>query len=151
MISIHPEWCEKILSGEKTIEIRKTRPKLPTPFKCYIYCTSGNKESLLNGKAIAEFTCDRIGEFYKPQSAGAYAYYKLSEKSCVSVEQIAKYANGKNVFGWHISNVKFYDDGPLPLGCFFVEANKTYNCPPLVRMKYPPQSWCYVEELENEE
>lgn len=39
LISIKPEWCMKILSGEKTIEIRKTRPKLEPPFKCYIYCT----------------------------------------------------------------------------------------------------------------
>jgi predicted transcriptional regulator len=39
LISIRPEWCEKIISGEKTIEVRKTRPKMDTPFKCYIYCT----------------------------------------------------------------------------------------------------------------
>lgn len=36
LLSIRPEWCEKILSGEKTVEIRKTRPKLEPPFKCYI-------------------------------------------------------------------------------------------------------------------
>ena len=40
LISIKPKWCEKIASGEKTIEIRKTRPKLDTPFTCYIYCTA---------------------------------------------------------------------------------------------------------------
>ena len=39
LISIRPKWCEKIVNGEKTIEVRKTRPKLQTPFKCYIYCT----------------------------------------------------------------------------------------------------------------
>ena len=39
MISIRPEWCEKIASGEKTVEVRKTRPKLEPPFKCYIYAT----------------------------------------------------------------------------------------------------------------
>ncbi len=33
MISIRPKWCEKIVNGEKTIEVRKTRPKLETPFK----------------------------------------------------------------------------------------------------------------------
>lgn len=41
LISIHPKWCEKIANGEKTIEVRKTKPKLDTPFKCYIYCTKG--------------------------------------------------------------------------------------------------------------
>ena len=39
LISVRPEWCQKIASGEKTIEVRKNRPKLAPPFKCYIYCT----------------------------------------------------------------------------------------------------------------
>lgn len=38
-MSIQPKWCELIASGKKTVEVRKTRPKLETPFKCYIYCT----------------------------------------------------------------------------------------------------------------
>ena len=33
LISIRPKWVEKIASGEKTIEVRKTRPTLATPFK----------------------------------------------------------------------------------------------------------------------
>lgn len=27
LISIRPKWCEKIVNGKKTIEVRKTRPK----------------------------------------------------------------------------------------------------------------------------
>ncbi len=41
MISIQPQWVEKILNGEKTIEIRKTMPKCELPVKVYIYCTNG--------------------------------------------------------------------------------------------------------------
>ena len=33
LISIRPEWCQKIIGGEKTIEVRKTRPKIKTPFQ----------------------------------------------------------------------------------------------------------------------
>lgn len=44
LISINPKWCEKIANGEKTIEVRKTRPKIETPFKCYIYCTKASKK-----------------------------------------------------------------------------------------------------------
>lgn len=40
LISIQPKWCAFIAQGLKTIEIRKTAPKLVTPFKCYIYATS---------------------------------------------------------------------------------------------------------------
>lgn len=46
LISIQPKWCELIASGKKTVEVRKTRPKLETPFKVYIYCTK-NKEKLI--------------------------------------------------------------------------------------------------------
>ena len=39
LISIKPEWVEKILNGEKTIEIRKTMPNCELPIDVYIYCT----------------------------------------------------------------------------------------------------------------
>lgn len=42
MISIAPQWCELIASGEKTIEVRKTAPK-EVPFKGYIYATRPKK------------------------------------------------------------------------------------------------------------
>lgn len=42
LISIRPQWCEKITSGKKTIEVRKTAPK-EVPFKAYIYATRPKK------------------------------------------------------------------------------------------------------------
>lgn len=75
MISIRPAWVEKIVSGEKTIEVRKTAPKIDTPFKCYIYATkSGDRIILKNdkvyeisksltGKVVGEFICDQVVEF----------------------------------------------------------------------------------------
>lgn len=41
MLSIKPKIVKKILNGEKTIEIRKTRPKCELPVKVYIYCSGG--------------------------------------------------------------------------------------------------------------
>lgn len=98
LISIRPKWCEKIVSGEKTIEVRKTRPKLETPFKAYIYCTTGrpdlnipiSQERLMqdylntgsmkslncphgNGKVIGEFTCDRIYKLETRSPGGSYS------------------------------------------------------------------------------
>lgn len=72
MISIRPEWVEKILNGKKIIEIRKTTPKCKLPCKVYIYCTKGRKlykcvstfdGDLLNGKVVAEFTLNKIDRF----------------------------------------------------------------------------------------
>lgn len=43
LISIQPKYVEKILNGEKTIEIRKTMPKCELPIDVYIYCTKARK------------------------------------------------------------------------------------------------------------
>ena len=52
LISIRPEWVKKILAGEKTLEVRKTRPNMETPFKVYIYCTAGNLSYKVNGGMV---------------------------------------------------------------------------------------------------
>lgn len=75
LISIQPKWVEKIVNGQKTIEVRKSAPK-QVPFKCYIYCTFPKKPAytlwlnrgtknkfLADGKVIGEFVCDGIAEF----------------------------------------------------------------------------------------
>lgn len=136
LISIRPEWCEKIISGEKTIEVRKTRPKMDTPFKCYIYCTQSadmlwilkERERSLhpdkiadvfkaakcggayrgNGKVIGEFTCNRVTNLF------SNSRFWLDEDdvlhTCLSAAEMRKYANGANgLYGWHISNLKIYD------------------------------------------
>ena len=60
MLSIRPKWCKKIASGEKTIEVRKTKPRLETPFKCYIYCSKA-KERLI---CILKDGDENYGEIY---------------------------------------------------------------------------------------
>lgn len=60
MISIRPKWCEKICRGEKTVEVRKTRPKLQTPFKVYIYCTKAKGQLI----AILKDGDENYGEIY---------------------------------------------------------------------------------------
>lgn len=69
MLSVRPEWCEKILSGEKTAELRKTSPKLEPPFRCHIYCTVGKPDLRCYVENIPEteeiFTCSLCG--HKPK------------------------------------------------------------------------------------
>jgi predicted transcriptional regulator len=84
LLSIKPNLCGLIANSKKTIEIRKTKPKIEVPFKVYIYCTQGDKslirddedeklyfnpecsnmnDIILNGKVIGEFICDRIDKY----------------------------------------------------------------------------------------
>lgn len=60
LISIRPEWCKQIADGKKTIEVRKSKPKLPTPFKCYIYCTLPPRAELFGHGCIREYANELI-------------------------------------------------------------------------------------------
>lgn len=161
MLSIRPKWCEKIASGEKTIEVRKTRPKLDTPFKCYIYCTQSGVALGAwgkHGKVIGEFTCDRIFPINVFDNGGIQNwFFEHMERSCLTYEGLADYiGNGRTGHGWHISNLKIYDT-PKELSKF---SRPFENCIDKVcdefgcascenggHIKRPPQSWCYVEAM----
>ena len=103
MLSIRPKWAEKIANNEKTIEVRKTRPKMNTPFKCYIYCTLPKypHEDFIatdypmpqfygGGKVIGEFTCDRIYEL-APLN---HAPDDVEKQACLTREEIVNYLKG---------------------------------------------------------
>ena len=137
LISIRPKWCEKIANGEKTVEIRKTRPQLKTPFKCYIYCTLPRypHEDFIatdypkpqfygGGKVIGEFTCDHIdrlarigfdGSGMPPKycicNSGMYEWPidGVCENACLQQGELEKYLCGDAGYGWHISDPKIYD------------------------------------------
>lgn len=139
MISIRTEWVYQILKGSKTVEVRKTIPKLKTPFKCYIYCTKDGKEPLsyydycgydmtdfredflANGKVVAEFVCDRINPI--PIYDGWLVDVVDLQTTRLTVRELLEYAggvDGKKLYGWHISDLKIYDK-PKPLSDFYKE------------------------------
>lgn len=113
LISIKPKYCEMIANGKKTIEVRKRRPSIETPFKCYIYCTKNGKlwkagdnvfpdskynrlidsmPTMLNNKVIGEFICDRIYQY----STGNVEGIDISDEdmiagSCLSKQELGDY------------------------------------------------------------
>lgn len=79
LISIKPKYCELIANGKKTIEVRKTRPKCETPFKCYIYQSKPDMrlfEVLKDGD-------DNYGEVYHGKTAFLKTYKDISAGSLV--------------------------------------------------------------------
>lgn len=153
LLSIQPQWVEKILNGEKTIEIRKIMPKCELPARVYIYCTKGNpqisKHKLpmsklggleivkLNGKVVAEFIlkwCDKrsiaglthsTSDFNTFLKRAGINWYKNSK-------EFYDYVSKKDyIYAWYISDLKIYDN-PKELSEFgLIKA---------------PQSWCYIKE-----
>lgn len=181
LMSIKPNWCKLIWSGMKTVEVRKTRPKLETPFRVYIYCTGAESWWMklpkagvqkMDSRVIGEFTCDKIDKlvhvgtmmdiniltldgWYKP--AG-----ELLQAACLTEAQAEKYLKGGDGYGWHISDLKIWDE-PVRLKNFWGMKlcrhggdcctclqwdNMKRKCCASRYISRPPQSWCYMEDEE---
>lgn len=141
LMSIKPKWCEKIFSGEKTVEVRKIAPNLETPYKVYVYDTKKpfditdiydlstdvvRKVADGRGKVIGEFVCDKVIEYgydviacAKFEINGAYTKEenRYNAEACLSEEEMYEYSKGKPLRGLHISELKIYDK-PKELGEF---------------------------------
>ena len=151
LISIRPKWVEKIASGKKTIEVRKTAPK-EVPFKAYIYCSKAKSRWLLsdyegaykNSKGeivcaqqhiIGEFICDKVDEYTFSHYEAEYRVTHVEQEAmCLNQPELIRYGKGETLYGWHISDLKIYDK-PL----FLSE----------LRVNRPPQSYMFVEEVKQ--
>lgn len=158
LLAVRPEWCEKILSGEKTVEARKSYPKIETPFRVLLYCTKGGRtlyrsgydgeirlyrrknplafshHTVMNGRVVGEFTCRKlVWVVSHPAVFGGVdlLHQRAIRDACLSEDETIRYAAGKDVYGWQIGGVRIYDE-PLELRELGVDK--------------PPQSWRYVEE-----
>lgn len=136
LLSIRPEWCDLIIRGQKTIEVRRTKPgNLKTPFKCYVYCTKSKSKTgwliiapgegwkRLDGNIIGEFTCDKIERALIPYPARRDEFNeRFAKDSCVSYDELHRYASQNalyvDLFFWHISNFKLYEE-PVRLKDFW--------------------------------
>lgn len=157
LMSIQPKWCELIASGKKTVEVRKTKPKLEVPFKVYIYCTKDGKNlikgdisttidfvAVNGGKVIGEFVCDRIDTVARIRTP-CMDYTTVNDKwdthfceiSCLNGDELGKYLGfNKDGYGWHISNLVIYDK-PRELGEFTTVDNEAVqNCNHRVQSYY---------------
>lgn len=180
--STRPKWCEKICHEigtdkngkpiyEKSIEVRKTKPSIPTPFRVYIYETKSRDNTIYkrykvddirSGKVIGEFVCDKV-MFLTPLGLRGFEMREEILKSiCLTNDDLNAYGGLKTLYGWHISQLKIYDkpkelkDFLLPCGgkiCWGCNLLNVKEADCINRGKRyatrPPQSWCYVQELED--
>lgn len=167
LISIHPKWCDLIASGNKTIEVRRTRPKIETPFRCYIYETKARSDMPTfvdedghvlytgRGQVIGEFVCDCITNI-KPFGFDDIAEFE--KQTCLTSADIVNYLKGFYGYGWHISDLEIYDK-PRELSEFRACNGNCNHCKHRVvnpndvgdvrcenKVTRPPQSYMFVEE-----
>ena len=139
MLSIQPKWCELIASGKKTVEVRKTKPKIDVPFKCYIYETNWkdntywkNRHKGKLGKVIGEFVCDEIETLTERdlfEGMDEISNSRIEEYSRLSIDELLQYkGNKQEIYAWHISDLVIYDK-PKELSEFYVEGDcDCMNC-----------------------
>lgn len=166
LISIHPKPCCQIANGKKVLEIRTTKPKLPPPFRSYIYCTRAQSPVLLclqnlekpyfetagnNARGREAVDCDSaricngrvIGEFvcdYIVEDKRGENIDILCTQGCLTLDEVKEYGKGgKTLYGFHIAELQLYPQ-PAELSRFRRwtggEENEYFT--------RAPQSWAYA-------
>ena len=162
----------------KRIEVRKTAPD-ETPFKAYIYETKQKEKSFISktidgvkteviirrggcGKVVGEYICRKVEIVYADNMIEAY--YNNCSETRLTDEQLWAYASGKPLKFLYMENVIFYDKpkelSEFKRAGFMTEEDWLYALYPNTHCHYAawakkfeitraPQSWCYVEELED--
>ena len=170
MISIQPKWVEKILNGEKTIEIRKTMPKCELPIDVYIYCTKAEpylygcfgENETGGGFGYTTSYCPNEDENALDRTENlngkVVAKFTLNEitelrkiehykatglvlyKGAMNMGEFNKYG-GK--YAWHIKNLKIFGK-PKELSEF------TYRCVNDRKCENCPYFYCHNTETDSE-
>lgn len=150
LMSSHPVWCEKIFNRTKTIEVRKTKPKLTPPFKVYVYMTAtkerfplweyvtayqNSKGNIVDGsqKVIGSFICDWITKI-EPHSdvdgcvnQYVHHYPAILGDDCLSFRLMKTYLGNSEGYDWHITEPKLFDT-PKELSKFNRPCKKYKKC-----------------------
>lgn len=113
LLSIKKQWLEKILSGEKTIEVRKTMPwEISYPFVVFCYETKANGGA---GKVTAAFVCRDINTLDCLRELPAYAIgtevtaktAQFVKDSCLTANELIAYGNKSGaLYCWNVSDVQ---------------------------------------------
>lgn len=136
LISIHKRHLDRILSGEKTLEVRTTWPQnIEIPFQVLMYET-GKDGGTKRIRACAE--CDGFVSLVDADlplegELPTEHLMEFSQKSCLEISEIKAYmSNHVLLAGWHLSKVNSCDASLSDIG-----------------VKRAPQSWQYIQKKSD--
>lgn len=157
LASLKPYYYYLVGEGIKTVEVRKTFPKSEDWNKDIYFYMSRDEKSFARipkefqekyrrhfGKVGLRFVCDRIytisANYDIPTNCNQYecGWLWTKDDACLSFELIDRYLDGKNGYGWHISDLVIYDNPRelMSFGKYFFDY--------FVSLKRPFQSWGYI-------
>ena len=133
IMSLHPVWWEKITTGEKRLEIRKSRPRAVTgPFRVLVYVTGGVG-------VCGAFICPKVHQITTApviqKTIPGLVPMNVELKSCLNRMELEAYAGpgGRPLWAWEVGQVVVYEK---PVQLF------RYG------LARPPQSWAYFTGQE---
>lgn len=132
-----------------------------------------------NGKVIGEFVCDKVDVYDFSNYEAEYRITHIEQKAmCLNQPELIQYGDGQPLYGWHISDLKIYDE-PKRISDFLKPCPDPFHyctickhCVKVIppdeeeyalyhggqfeyweehctnRLTAPPRSWRYVEENE---
>jgi predicted transcriptional regulator len=165
--SIKPYWLYLVIIGQKTIEVGKTFPKAGDWNKeVFLHCSKDMKSfnripekdrewmRKYLGKAACRFVCDDIAKIrnlvgqFIAEGRSERETNTIARASCLDFLDMKRYLGTKDGYAWHITDLVIYDT-PKELSEFHKPIMPTglrYEDDAITR---PPQSWCYVEEVNR--
>ena len=130
ILPIHKEYADRIYSGEKTLEIRKTAPKAAAPYIVYMYET---KNSGGGGVITGSFICKGIikTSAFNGDFEGSFNTYRkeICNCACLSEEAMKIYAGTKSIIALNVST-------PTRFGV--ARSLSEFD------IKQAPQGWMYI-------
>lgn len=173
--SVKPYWFYLICEGIKKIEVGKSAPQSDEwDGMVYLYCSKDKKSfnripeeyrekyRKYLGTVGGKFVCDKIIKTCGWRLRGntgwcakrTEAEEKFPTSACLTIDETVEYAGGegREVSGWHISDLKIYDT-PRELGEFITIkcTNKMGSCSDckikpdcMKHLTRPPMSWQYI-------
>ena len=127
ILAIHPKWAEKIFSGEKTIEFRKSFPQIYYPrMKIFMY------ETAPVHRVTGYFLWAGTKRFQDVDWTKAdERQRKIIEEGCIAAEDLNAYQEPrKHLCAWGVERPKKFDM-PKTLQNFGIDT--------------APQSWAYTK------
>lgn len=126
VMSIKPEFCEKIFRGEKKFEVRKTIPE-NIPTRVYVY-KSGS--GMVVGEFVATYALVFPGPFVKG-GINQRTESLILAGTCLTFRQLLDYlGDAKWFYEIRIEDPILYET-PITVNGF--------------GLSRPPQSWCYTK------
>ncbi len=129
LVSIRPIYADKILSGEKTIELRRRFPEFDVIGSSVLIYSTSPVQAIVGHARIVDVHRLKIEEIWR----------KFSGQACIARQDFVRYFQGVDEgFAIQLGGVGKFD---RPLTA--VDLREEYGV-------YPPQSYRYVDDLQLE-